>query len=235
VISNIQAFITADSKSLSHHIIIARPKNKNNPHSTFLNFDFGLEIHFTLEINFWPRRAISNNTILNQITYATKLVIQAIKLAGSITAKIIAYVGLQLEKTGPKETQTITLQKCHFFWALFQRSLLELLERPNFVDRFFHKSGNNVIIQNPIIRTHENNFQTIGSIAIKSVVAFKASEKIIIDIASARIIIYGRILSFESSILAHNITGKRGNTQGDSIVKTPAKNETISNHMIIYC
>jgi len=69
---------------------------------------------------------------------------------------------------------------------------------------------------------------------INKVVAFNASEKIIIDMASARIIMYGRILFFVSSILAPKITGKRGSTQGDNIVNTPAKNETINNHMIFF-
>jgi hypothetical protein len=106
---------------------------------------------------------------------------------------------------------------------------LDLSESHIFVEKFFHKFGKIVIIQNSIKITQENNFQTIGSSHIKIVDTFNKSENITIEIAKENIIIYGLDLFFEFSTDAHNIIGKSGNTHGASIVSTHAKNDIINN------
>ena len=151
------------------------------------------------------------------------------KLIGNIIAKITAYVGLQLENTGQSDNQTITLQIIPFFPADFHKFWLDLSENPNFVERFFHKFGNIVIIQNNIKITHENNFHTIGSTHINTVEAFSNKENNIIDKESEPIIIYGLNLSSASAAQAQRITGNNGNTHGARIVSTQAKNDTINN------
>ena len=101
-------------------------------------------------------------------------------------------------------------------------------ENHNFVETFFHKFGNIVIIQKNMIIIPEISFQTIGSTHIKIVEAFKSKENITTENISDAIIIYGLYLSSESELLAQSITGSNGKTHGVRIVKTQAKNDTIS-------
>lgn len=79
----------------------------------------------------------------------------------------------------------------------------------------------------------ENNFHTIGSTPRNTVEAFNIIEKIIIEIAREKMIMYGLNLSVSDSTDAHKITGRSGSTQGARIVKTHAKNETTNNHIIL--
>ena len=111
--------------------------------------------------------------------------------------------------------------------------LLDLSENHNLVERFFHKLGNIVIIQNNIKIIQENNFHTIGSTQINTVEAFNNKENKIIDIDRDAIIIYGLYLSLESAAQAHKITGKSGKTHGARIVNIQARNETI-NKLIMF-
>jgi len=64
------------------------------------------------------------------------------------------------------------------------------------------------------------------------VVAFSASEKIIIEIDNDAIIMYGLYLSVWFSTLAQRITGSNGNTQGANMVNTPARNDNTSSVII---
>jgi hypothetical protein len=98
-------------------------------------------------------------------------------------------VGLQLLNTGHREIQTNIAQRGHFFCAESHNFLLDLSANHIFVEKFFHKFGNIVIIQKAIKITQENNFQTIGSTQIKTVEAFNKSEKSTIDIINEDIII----------------------------------------------
>jgi hypothetical protein len=63
---------------------------------------------------------------------------------------------------------------------LFRLSLY-LAENHSFVDIFFHKFGNIVIIQNSTNITQEKIFQTIGSTHIKIVDAFNNKENITLN------------------------------------------------------
>jgi len=229
VVSNNQALIIAVSILLSHHIIMDIHTIKNTIHNTFLNIQSGELAHLSLLINFCHNKAINNNISQSHKAYANKFISPIKKLTGSITAKITAYVGLQLENTGQSDIQINILHSIHFFPADFHKFLLELSENHIFVEKFFHKFGKIVIIQNNINITPENNFQTIGSTHIKIVEAFSKSENIIIDTTKDNIIMYGLDLLLESSTDAHNITGKSGNTHGASIVRIHAKNEIINN------
>jgi len=204
----------------------------NSTHKIFLNNPLGLLAHFAFETNLCPSLAISSNTTASQRTYEIKLIIPTAKLAGRITARITAYVGLQLAKTGPSDIQSIIVQNNHFFWAFFQRASLDFHANHTFVEKFFQRFGNNVIIQKPINIPQLNDFQTIGSTHIRTVDAFSIREKNIIDILKAAIIIYGLYLSLESSTEAPSITGRSGNTHGAKIVSTPERNDTINNHII---
>jgi len=134
-------------------------------------------------------------------------------------------VGLQLLKTGQRENHINISQINHFFWDDFHKNSFDLDSKPNFKLILFHKSGNKVIIQNKIIIIQEMLVNISLLNHIKSVLAFNAKEKIIIEIESENIIIKDFLLLFLSQILLHNIIGKSGKTHGASIVKIPEKNE----------
>ncbi len=222
----------AVSITLSYPKIIAIHTAKNNTHSIFLKRPLGLLAHFAFDINLWPSLAIRSSTTASHRTYDTKLIIPTAKLAGRITASITAYVGLQLANTGPSDIPSIIVQNNHFFWAFFHKVSFDLPANQILVEKFFHKSGKIVIIQNAISIPPLNVFHTIGSTQIKAVDAFNIREKNIMETLRAAIIIYGLNLSFESSTEAPSITGKSGNTQGAKIVRTQDKNDTIRSHII---
>ncbi len=109
------------SKVLSHPNIIANPTIKNRTHNTFLNNPFGSEAHFNFAINFCPNNAIANIITDNPSTYANKFSIPTAKLAGKIIQRIIPYVGLQLENTGPSDIPTRILHLTQVLFADFAR------------------------------------------------------------------------------------------------------------------
>jgi len=84
------------------------------------------------------------------------------------------------------------------------------------------------MIHSDIIIPPENAFQKLGGTQISTVLAFKISEKSIIEILSDPIITKGIFLLFPSSALAHNTIGKSGRTQGAKTVRTPERNAIIS-------
>jgi len=146
---------------------------------------------------------------------------------------IIPYVGLQLVKTGQSATHINIAHALPSFWLAFQRSLLEPSESQSFVVIFFQRLGKIVIIQKNIIMTPENFVSVFVSIPESTVVACNNIVKIMIDTESEAIIIYGLDLSLLSPALAPSITGSKGSTHGARIVRIPAKNDTMSNVIII--
>lgn len=152
--------------------------------------------------------------------------------AGSIIARMRAYVGLQLLKTGPSANHINAYLAFHFFVLLLFKSWFDLLEKPSLVDRFFQRFGKIVIIQSAIIIPHEKAFQKLGGTPIRTVLTLSMSENNIIEILSDPMIISGIFLLFPSSALAHITIGSSGSTHGARTVKTHERNAIIKSVII---
>lgn len=79
----------------------------------------------------------------------------------------------------------------------------------------------------------ENDFQKIGGIPIKAVLAFRINENTIIETLREAIITRGIFLLFPSSALAPRTIGKSGKTHGARTVRTPNKNDMASKVMFV--
>ncbi|MDF1682825.1 MAG: hypothetical protein P1U46_03815 [Patescibacteria group bacterium] len=101
----------------------------------------------------------------------------------------MAYVGLQLLKTGQREKPISTLHKNHFFCEDFHKLSFDFQANQIFVEKFFHKSGNIVISQKKTMIIQEKKVSIDLSKPIKRVVAFNKRENIIIEIDNETIII----------------------------------------------
>ena len=71
----------------------------------------------------------------------------------------------------------------------------------------------------------ERYFQKLCGISIKSVDTFRSTVNNTTEIASEKVTKYGYHFCF-SQILPARTTGRTGRTQGASIVRTPARNDT---------
>ena len=69
----------------------------------------------------------------------------------------------------------------------------------------------------------ERAFQKFGGTSISKVVALSSKVKIKIETLSEAIIVTGTQKEFFLSALAPKITGRSGKTQGERIVKIPAR------------
>ncbi|MDP5039184.1 MAG: hypothetical protein NWP80_01950 [Candidatus Gracilibacteria bacterium] len=194
--------------------------------SIFLNFDLGSATTLSLETIFCPKNDISIKTSESHKVYATKFMIHTKKLAGRIIASIRAYVGLQLVKTGPRESH---IKIFFLFPEVFieaEKAGGDFVSNQSFAEKFFHTLGNIVIIPSQTISPPENIAQKLCGTQIKKVVAFRNRENTIIERASDAIITNGHFLSSGFSILPERIIGRSGSTHGARIVSTQAKNET---------
>lgn len=197
-----------------------------------MKYHLGFATIFIFETIDCQNNAINNNIVDSQSAYITKFNKPYKNQAGNIIANIKAYVGLQLVNTGHSENHISILFLYPVDLVELYNALLDLVSNQSFRDIFFHKSGNNVIIQSQIINHPENIDQKLCGTVIKRVVAFNNIEKSIIEIANEAIIIYGHFLLLSSTLQA-KIIGKRGKTHGASIVKTPAIKETKSKIIFI--
>ncbi|MDP3380309.1 MAG: hypothetical protein Q8S84_01900 [bacterium] len=197
-----------------------------------MKYHLGFATIFIFETIDCQNNAINNNIVDSQSAYITKFNKPNKNQAGKIIANIKAYVGLQLVNTGHSENHISILFLYHFDCVDLENTSLVLFSIPSLYVIFFHKSGNNVIIQSQIINHHENIDQKLCGNVIKKVVAFNNIEKSIIEIANEAIIIYGHFLLL-SSILHASIIGKSGKTHGASIVKTPAIKDIINSIIIL--
>ena len=102
--------------------------------------------------------------------------------------------------------------------------MFELSENLNLVVIDFHRFGKIVIIPSAMIIPHEKAFQKLGGTPMSTVLAFKMSEKRIIETESDPIITKGIFLFFPSSALAPITIGRSGRTHGASTVSTPERN-----------
>lgn len=101
---------------------------------------------------------------------------------GNITARMRAYVGLQLLNTGPKANPISIYFRFPFFSVLLFKSLLEPSEKPSLVERVFQRFGKRVIIPSPMISPPEKLFQKLEGTQIKRVEALRSKEKTSIEI-----------------------------------------------------
>lgn len=139
-------------------------------------------------------------------------------------------MGLQLEKTGPRENPIKILHITPHFEVFFIRLLLDFWS--NGQDIFFHILGKRIIKPNNIIIPALSHFRYHWSTQNKIVVAFNKTENNIIENIKDPIIMYGLYLSWICSKLPDNIIGNKGSTHGARIVNIHAKNEI--NGIIIF-
>jgi hypothetical protein len=149
----------------------------------------------------------------------------AARLTGKIVARIMKYVGLQVENTGPSAAPTTISPHVLCFINPLDMSLFEswfAFARPGIKSQSFGKRKSN-----PTIRRMppESQSQNICGTEINAVETLMRNVNIKTETPSERVTIAARLKLLPPASEPPTITGKSGNTHGESTVSTPATNE----------
>jgi hypothetical protein len=149
------------STCLSNQVKIASQTRIKTSHNIFLKSDFGLATILSLKTIFCQNMAIKSKITQSPRAYAMRLRSPMKKLAGRIIASMRAYVGLQLVKTGPRESHI----KIFFLFPVVrveaEKISFDFLSNQSFEDIFFQISGKIVMIPSPIMSHPEKYAQKL--------------------------------------------------------------------------
>jgi len=181
-----------------------------------------------LDKNFCPPYPIAHRAAMIPIQYSTSRNKPRVSDVGITAAMIHAYMGLQLEKTGPKAAPVS-------IGAIL--SLLEIVEpsvlyadwfRESLASRCDHNVGNTVMRPRVTRIIPDTSCQIDVSMLTRAIETLKIKVNTKIDTPSDVAMMNGFHLDRSPRMLPVNIKGNIGNKQGATTLRIPANSVKIS-------